>query len=120
MMLKNIIHDKAINEVWYKEYFEICKSRVSSEAYKNMISEIHKFIDVKLKSNTKIIVKDLLPKKTYLNTTWEEAFTQACAYDDCYADQFVGLLLCQELISRDETWYFIEQKLSFDMVYFRK
>ena len=118
-MLKNI-NEKNINEVWHKKYFEICKLRMSETSYKKMIEEINIIIDEKLKSNSKLIVRKIFPKKAWKNTIWEEAYTKACSQDDCYSGQFVGLLVCQELIARGETWYFIKSDVASNMVYFNK
>lgn len=116
-MLKHI-NNKIVKEVWHQDYFEICKNRVSSESYNKMIKEINKIIDENKNSNSKIVVKTLIPKKHWLNSTWKEAFTQACAQDDCYAAQFLGLLVCQELILREETWYFTKNDVASNMIYF--
>jgi len=118
-MLKNI-NENTINEVWHKNYFEICKLRLSKSSYEIMIEEINKVIDEKLKSNSKLVVRSIFPRNIWRNTIWEEAYTKACSQDDCYSGQFVGLLVCQELILREETWYFIKTDVSSNMVYFTK
>lgn len=118
-MLKDI-RERSVNEVWHKEYFEICKFRISNLAYEKMLEEINRIIDEKLKTNSKIVVKQIVPKTRWVDTIWDEAYTQACSHDDCYSGQFVGLLMCQELIKRDETWYFVKKNLATNMVYFTK
>ena len=106
-MLKNI-NENIIDEVWHKKYFEVCKIRMSESSYEKMIKEINNIIDEKLKNNTNLIVRKIFPRRNWLNSIWEEAYTKACSHDDCYSGQFIGLLVCQELIARDETWYFIK------------
>ena len=118
-MLKSI-NEKTIYEVWHSNYFEICKLRMTDTSYKKMIVEINNIIDEKLKNNSKLIVRKIFPRKVWTNTIWEEAYTKACSHDDCYAGQFIGLLVCQELIAREETWYFIKNDVSSNMVYFYK
>lgn len=120
MILLKHVNEKIVNEVWHYDYFELCKFRISDNAYKKMIDEINKVIDENLKEKSKIVVKKLVPKRVWINTTWDEAYTKACSHDDCYSAQFIGLLMCQELIKREETWYFLKKDLATNMVYFTK
>ena len=47
-------------------------------------------------------------------------YSKACGNDEEYSAKFFGLLLCQALIDRDETWYFIKQDIARGMIYFRE
>ncbi|MDC0932392.1 hypothetical protein OAR97_00960 [Arcobacteraceae bacterium] len=118
-MVRNI-NETLIEEVWHHDYFEICKKRLSDEAYTHMLEVVHDFIDNTKKIDEKLVVKRIIPKLDWRHSLWNEAYTQACSSDDCYSAQFVGLLVCQELIKRDDTWYFIKRDVASNMVYFNR
>jgi len=118
-MLRNI-NESIVDEVWHHDYFEICKKRISTEAYHKMLKEVHKFIDTTKKLNTNLIVKKIIPKVDWRHSLWNEAYTQACSSDDCYSAQFVGLLVLQELMKREDTWYFIKKDVASNMIYFSR
>jgi len=118
-MLKNI-NETSLLEVWYYDYFEICKKRVSLESYNIMLKEVNDFIDDTKKENVNLVVKKIIPKCDWRHSIWNEAYTQACSSDDCYSAQFVGLLVCQELIKRDDTWYFVKRDVASNMIYFNR
>lgn len=107
-----------VKEVWDKEYLEILKNRISKESYLKMTNEINAIIDEKQNNHSKIIIENFIPKNYWTNETWNEAFTLACLSDYSYATQFLGLMICQELILRKETWYFKKNTKSLDMIYF--
>ena len=118
-MLKNI-NETIVEKVWHHDYFEVCKQRLSPESYIIMIQEINKFIDNTKERNTDLIVKKIIPKRDWRHSIWNEVYTQACSSDDCYSAQLVGLLVLQELIKRDDTWYFVKTDVASNMIYFNR
>lgn len=118
-MLRNI-NETIVDEVWHHDYFEICKKRLSTEAYTNMLNLVHSFIDNTKEVKEKLVVKKIIPKRDWRHTIWNDAYTQACSSDDCYSAQFVGLLVLQELIKREDTWYFIKRDVASNMIYFNR
>jgi hypothetical protein len=118
-MLKNI-NETVVKEVWHHDYFEICKKRLTKESYGVMLKVVHDFIDNTKEIKSDLVVKKIIPKRDWRHSIWNEAYTQACSSDDCYSAQFVGLLVIQELIKRDDTWYFIKKDVASNMIYFNR
>ena len=118
-MLKNI-NETIVDEVWHHDYFEICKNRLSDESYDVMLKEVHSFIDNTKEIDANLVIKKIIPKRDWRHSLWAEVFTQACSCDDCYSAQFIRLLVIQELIKRDDTWYYVKRDVASNMIYFNR
>ena len=112
------IDDNVIKSVWHRDFFSVCKSRLSEEEYQAMVDELNKIIQEKLDNKEDVIVSSFIPGSDWSDTVWEPIYTKACGYDEEYSAQFFGLLVAQVLIDREEKWYFIRQDIAKSMIYF--
>ena len=117
-MLCNINYD-FVKTVWHKDFFDVAKSELE-EKYNPIIDELNKIVQKSIDEKTDIVVSSFIPGSDWSNTVWEPIYTKACENDEECAAKFFGLLLCQVLIDRKETWFFIKQDIAKGMIYFRK
>jgi len=115
-MLSNI-EQNLVKTVWHKKFFDVIKSNISSEAYTKMVRELNELIDQKIEQR-EIVVAGFLPGSNWSGTAWEPIYLNGCKYDEECSAKFFGLLVCQVLIDRPETWYFIRQDVAKSMIYF--
>ena len=109
-----------INTVWYKKFFDASKQWLSEGEYQAMMDELNRIVQRSLDDNNKVVVSSFIPGSDWTGTVWEPIYTKACGFDFDHAAQFFGLLVCQALIDRKETWYFIKQESAAKgMIYFR-
>ena len=113
------IEDNIVNAVWHKKFFDASKHWLSDDEYQAMIDELNIIIQKSIDDNSDIIVAGFIPGSDWSGTVWDPIYTKACGFDFDYSAQFFGLLVCQVLIDRDETWYFIKQDVARSMIYFR-
>lgn len=113
------IENNIVNTVWYKKFFDASKSWLSDDEYQAMIDELNRVVQEKLDNKDKVVVSSFIPGSDWSNTVWDPIYTKACGFDFDHSAQFFGLLMCQVLIDRDETWYFIKQDVARGMIYFR-
>jgi len=118
-MLSSIDYD-FVKTVWHKNFFDASKSRLSNEEYKNMTDELNKIVQKSVDEKSDIVVSSFIPGSDWSDTVWDPIYSKACGYDEEYSAQFFGLLLCQVLIDREETWFFIKQDVARGMIYFRE
>ena len=118
-MLSSINYD-FVNTVWYKAFFDASKSRLLDEEYKAMTDELNIIVQKSIDDNSDIVVSSFIPGSDWSNTVWDPIYSKACGYDEEFSAQFFGLLLCQVLIDREETWFFIKQDVARGMIYFRE
>ena len=118
-MLSSINYD-FVNTVWHKAFFDASKSRLSNEEYESMVDELNNIIQKSIDDNSDIVVSSFIPGHDWSNTIWDAIYSKACGCDEEYSAQFFGLLLCQVLIDREETWFFIKQDVARGMIYFRE
>jgi hypothetical protein len=117
-MLCNINNDW-VRSVWHKEFFDASKSRLSIEEYSSLIKELNKIIQKSIEKKSDIVVSSFIPGRDWSDTVWDVIHSKACGYDEEHSAQFFGLLVCQVLIERNETWMFIKQDVAKGMIYFR-
>ncbi len=113
------IDSKSVMTVWHKKFFDACKSRLSDDEYKVMIDELNRIVQESIDSKKDIVVSSFIPGSDWMNTAWEPIYFKACAHDEEHSAQFFGLLVCQTLMDRGETWYYIKQDIARGMIYFR-
>ena len=113
------IENNIVNTVWYKKFFDASKSWLSDDEYQAMIDELNRVIQEKLDNKEQVVVSSFIPGSDWSDTVWDPIYTKACGFDFDHAAQFFGLLVCQVLIDREETWYFIKQDVARGMIYFR-
>ena len=118
-MLSSINYD-FVNIVWHKQFFDASKSRLSNEEYESMVNELNNIIQKSIDDNSNIVVSSFIPGSDWSNTVWDAIYFKACGCDEEYSALFFGLLLCQVLIDREETWFFIKQDVARGMIYFRE
>jgi len=118
-MLSSINYD-FVNTVWHKDFFDASKSRLSDEEYKAMTDELNTIVQKSIDDKIKIVVSSFIPGSDWSNTVWDAIYSKACGYDEEFSAKFFGLLLCQVLINREETWFFIKQDVARGMIYFRE
>ena len=118
-MLSSINYD-IVNTVWHKNFFDASKSRLSDEEYKAMTNELNTIVQKSIDEKSDIVVSSFIPGSDWSDTVWDAIYSKACGYDEEYSAQFFGLLLCQVLIDREETWFFIKQDVARGMIYFRE
>lgn len=104
------IESKKVKTVWHKKFFDACKSRLLDEEYQAMIDELHRIIQKSVDKQENVVVSSFIPGSNWSGTVWDPIYNKACTYDEGYSAQFFGLLVCQALIERPETWYFIKQE----------
>lgn len=114
------IEGNLIKTVWHKKFFDPAKNRLSDSEYQAMVDELNRIIQEKIDDNSDIVVSSFIPGSNWSGTVWDPIYSKACGFDFDYAAQFFGLLVCQVLINRNETWYFIKQESTAKgMTYFR-
>jgi hypothetical protein len=114
------IEKNIINTVWYKKFFDASKQWLSDDEYQAMVDELNRIIQEKLDNKEQVVVSSFIPGSDWSDTVWDPIYTKACGSDFDHAAQFFGLLVCQVLIDREETWYFIKQEVAArGMIYFR-
>ncbi len=113
------IESNVVNTVWYKKFFDASKSWLSDDEYQAMIDELNRIVQNSIDDNSDIVVSSFIPGSDWSGTVWDPIYTKACGFDFDYSAQFFGLLVCQVLIDREETWYFIKQDVARGMIYFR-
>ena len=114
------IEDNIVNTVWHKKFFDASKYWLSDNEYQAMIDELNRVIQGKLDNKEQVVVPSFIPGSDWSDTVWDPIYTKACGFDFDYSAQFFGLLVCQVLIDREETWYFIKQEVAArGMIYFR-
>ncbi len=114
------IEDNIVNTVWHKKFFDACKSRLSDDDYNKMIDELNREVDKSVDSGSDVVIAGFIPGDDWSGTVWEPIYNNACGWDFDHSAQFFGLLVCQVLIDREETWYFIRQEVAAkSMIYFR-
>jgi len=118
-MLSSINYD-FVNTVWHKAFFDASKSRLSNEEYKSMVDELNMIVQKSIDEKSDIVVSSFIPGNNWSNTVWDAIYSKACGYDEEFSAKFFGLLLCQVLINREETWFFIKQDVARGMIYFRE
>ena len=118
-MLKSI-DGNIVKTVWYKQFFNASKERLSKQEYQAMIDELNDIVQRSIDEKSDIVVSSFIPGSDWSDTVWEPIYSKACGYDEEYAAQFFGLLVCQVLIDREEVWYFIKQDIARGMIYFRE
>lgn len=118
-MLSNISYD-FVKTVWHKAFFDASKSRLSDEEYKAMTYELNRIVQKSIDEKSDIVVSSFIPGSNWSDTVWDPIYSKACGHDEEYSAQFFGLLLCQVLIDREETWFFIKQDVARGMIYFRE
>ncbi len=108
-----------VNTVWHKKFFDASKSYLSDDDYQAMIDELNRVVQKSLDDNSDIVVSSFIPGSDWSGTVWDPIYTKACGFDFDYSAQFFGLLVCQVLIDRKETWYFLKQEATArGMIYF--
>ncbi len=106
--------------VWHKKFFDASKSWLSDDEYQAMTDELNNIVQNSIDDNNGIVVAGFIPGSDWSGTVWEPIYTKACGWDFDHSAQFFGLLVCQVLIDREETWYFIKQEVAArSMIYFR-
>ena len=105
--------------VWYKKFFDASKQWLSEDEYQAMIDELNRVVQKSIDDNSDIVVAGFIPGSDWSGTVWDPIYTKACGFDFDHAAQFFGLLVCQVLIDREETWYFIKQDVARSMIYLR-
>ena len=113
------IEDNIVNTVWHKKFFDASKNWLSDDEYQAMIDELNRIVQNSIDDNSDIIVSSFIPGSDWSGTVWDPIYTKACGFDFDHSAQFFGLLVCQVLIDRKETWYFIKQDVARGMIYFR-
>ena len=114
------IENNIVKAVWYKKFFDASKNWLSDDEYQAMINELNRVIQEKLDNKEKVVVSSFIPGSDWSGTVWDPIYTKACGFDFDHSAQFFGLLVCQVLIDREETWYFIKQETAArGMIYFR-
>ncbi len=116
-MLKSI-DSNIVKLVWHKEFFDARKKRLTEKEYQNMIIELNRIVQNSIDNQTDIVVSSFIPGSDWKDTVWEPIYRNACSNEEQSA-QFFGLLVCQVLINRRETWFFIKQDIARGMIYFR-
>jgi hypothetical protein len=120
MWMLSSIEKNIINTVWYKKFFDASKQWLSNDEYQAMVDELNRIIQEKLDNKEQVVVAGFIPGSDWSDTVWDPIYTKACASDFDHSAQFFGLLVCQVLIDREETWYFIKQEVAArSMIYFR-
>ena len=109
-----------VNTVWYKKFFDASKSYLSDDEYQAMIDELNRIVQKSIDDNSDIVVSSFIPGSDWCGTVWDPIYTKACGFDFDYSAQFFGLLVCQVLMDRVETWFFIKQDVARGMIYFRE
>ena len=115
----NSIEGNKITTVWYKKFFDASKQWLSDDEYEAMVNELNRIVQKNIDGGEDIVVAGFIPGSDWSGTVWEPIYTKACGFDFEHAAQFFGLLVCQVLIDRKETWYFIKQDIAKSMIYFR-
>jgi hypothetical protein len=105
--------------VWHKKFFDASKSWLSQDEYQAMLYELNRIVQKSIDDNSNIVVAGFIPGSNWSGTVWEPIYLKACRYEEDHSAQFFGLLVCQVLIDRKETWYFIKQDVARSMIYFR-
>jgi len=82
-----------------------------------MVKELNELIEKKIEKKG-VVVAGFLPGSNWSGTAWEAIYLNGCKYDEECSAKFFGLLVCQVLIDRPETWYFIRQDVAKSMIYF--
>ena len=85
-----------------------------------MTDELNKIVQKSIDEKSDIVVSSFIPGSDWSDTVWDAIYSKACGHDEEYSAQFFGLLLCQVLIDREETWFFIKQDVARGMIYFRE
>lgn len=117
-MLSSINYD-LVKTVWHKPFFDASKSRLTLEAYQLMVDELNKIVQNSIDTKSDIVVSSFIPGSDWSGTVWDPIYSKACGNDEEYSAKFFGLLVCQVLIDREETWYFIKQDVARSMIYFK-
>ena len=114
------IEGKITETVWHKKFFYASKNWLSDSEYQAMVDELNKNIQQSIDDNSDIVVSSFIPGSDWRGTVWDSIYTKACGFDFDHSAQFFGLLMCQVLIDRKETWYYIKQEtMARGMIYFR-
>jgi len=114
------IDGNIVRTVWHKDFYDNCKSRLSDNEYVAMTDELNKIVKKKRKDKSDIVVSSFIPGSDWSDTVWDPIYTKACGKDEEYSAKFFGLLVCQVLIDREETWFFIKQDIARGMIYFKE
>ena len=109
-----------VKTVWHKKFFDASKSRLSDSEYQAIINELNRIIQKSVDEKTNVVVSSFIPGSDWSGTVWEPIYSKACGYDEECSAKFFGLLACQALIDRKETWYFIKQDVARGMLYFKE
>ena len=115
----NSIEGNKITTVWHKKFFDASKNWLSDDEYETMVDELNRIVQKSIDDGEDIVVSSFIPGSDWSGTVWEPIYTKACGFDFDHSAQFFGLLVCQVLIDRPETWYFIKQDVAKGMIYFR-
>ncbi len=118
-MLSSINGD-IVKKVWHKKFFDVSKSWLSEDEYQAMTEELNRIVQKSIDNGEDIVVSSFIPGSDWSGTVWDPIYTKACGFDFDHAAQFFGLLVCQVLMEREETWYYIKQETAArGMIYFR-
>lgn len=118
-MLSNL-DGNIVKTVWHKDFFNVCKNRLSEDEYQTMINELNKIIEKSVETKSDVIVSSFIPGKDWSNTIWDPIYSKACIFHEEHSAQFFGLLVCNVLIDRKEKWYFLKQDIARGMIYFKE
>ena len=83
-----------------------------------MTDELNRIVQKSIDEKSNIVVSSFIPGSNWSDTVWDPIYSKACGYDEEHSAQFFGLIVCQVLIDREETWYFIKQDAARGMIYF--
>ncbi len=106
--------------VWHKKFYDNCTSRLTDTEYVAMTDELNNIVQKNIDDKSEIIVAGFIPGSDWSQTVWDPIYTKACGKDEELSAKFFGLLVCQVLIDRKETWYFLRQDIARSMIYFMK
>lgn len=117
-MLSNINGD-LVKKVWHKDFFNASKSNLKNDDYQVMIDELNRLVQECIDKGTDVVVSSFIPGSNWSGTVWQPIYNDACRWQEDHSAMFFGLLVCQVLIDREETWYFLKQENAKGMTYFK-
>ena len=113
------INDDLVKTVWYKDFFNRAKGDLKNDNdYQIMIDELNRLVQECIDKGSNFVVAGFIPGSDWTGTVWQPIYDDACHGQEDHSAMFFGLLVCQVLIDRKETWYFLKQENVNSMTYF--
>ncbi len=105
-MLYHIKTNRVIDDIPYRDEYDVWRGRLTDTEYKAIIDELASKI-----GNTEIQTSSWMPGKNWANTVFDPIYSKACNCDYVQAAKFFGLLVWETFLNHKDYWAFDHYEL---------